>query len=107
MIPEILRYRIASDRAAGFIEAYRRAADPLGRSPHCSGIEFMRSQQDPELFLIVIRWDSAEGHLNGFRRSEQFRDFFQHVRPYVNDILEMEHYETLPMDRNFSRRTGE
>ena len=55
--------------------------------------ELLRSKKDPTLFLLIIRWDSAEGHLQGFRRSEQFREFFAHIKPYVGDILEMEHYE--------------
>ena len=31
--------------------------------------------------------------MEGFRRSAEFRNFFSHIRPYVNDILEMRHYE--------------
>ena len=91
--PEIIRYRIGAERAAAFIEAYRQAGESLTRSPHCSGYELLRSKKDPELFLLIIRWDSAQGHLQGFRHSPQFREFFTHVKPYVGDILEMEHYE--------------
>jgi quinol monooxygenase YgiN len=93
LIPEVLRYRIGADRAAAFVEAYRSAGEWLSKSPHCRGYELMQSKKDPELFLLIIRWDSAEGHLQGFRRSEQFREFFAHIKPYIGDILEMEHYE--------------
>lgn len=93
VLPEIIRYRIAAERADAFIDAYRRAGQALMESPHCSGYELLRSKKDPELFLLIIRWDSAEGHLRGFRQSAQFRDFFAHIKPYVSDILEMEHYE--------------
>jgi len=94
VLPEIIRYRIGADRADAFIEAYRRAGESLTASPHCSGYELLRSKKDPELFLLIIRWDSPEGHLRGFRQSTQFRDFFAHIKPYVGDILEMEHYES-------------
>lgn len=93
LLPEIIRYRIGADRADAFIEAYRKAGASLTASPHCSGYELLRSKKDPTLFLLIIRWDSAEGHLQGFRKSEQFREFFAHIKPYVGDILEMEHYE--------------
>lgn len=93
VLPEIIRYRIGADRVDAFIEAYRKAGESLTASPHCSGYELLRSKKDPELFLLIIRWDSAEGHLRGFRQSAQFREFFTHIKPYVGDILEMEHYE--------------
>src|SRR4051794_24758037 len=93
MIPEIIRYRINAEKVQAFLADYVQAAAALKQSPHAQGFELMRSSKDPELFLLVIRWDSAEGHLQGFRSSPQFRDFFAHIRPYVGDILEMEHYE--------------
>ena len=93
VIPEIIRYRISAEKSEAFLADYAQAATALKQSPHAQGFELMRSSKDPELFLLVIRWDSADGHMKGFRSSPQFRDFFAHIRPYVGDILEMEHYE--------------
>lgn len=92
MIPEVLRYKVPANQADAFIEAYRSAGEALKASPHCHGFELLRSTKDPDLFLLTIRWDSAEGHLQGFRSSEQFRKFFALIKPYVSNILEMEHY---------------
>jgi hypothetical protein len=36
--------------------------------------------------------DSTDDHLNGLRQGAQFRAFFPPIRPYVNDIEEMQHY---------------
>ena len=77
LLPEIIRYRIGAARADAFIEAYRQAGESLTASPHCSGYELLRSKKDPELFLLIIRWDSAEGHLQGFRKSEQLVPTFR------------------------------
>lgn len=92
MIPEIIRYRVPAVQADAFIDAYSAAGEALKASPHCLGFELLRSAKDPDLFLLIIRWDSAEGHLQGFRSSEQFRKFFGLIKPYVSNILEMEHY---------------
>jgi hypothetical protein len=32
-------------------------------------------------------------HLSGFRKSPEFRRFFEAVGPFVNDIEEMRHYQ--------------
>ena len=93
VIPEIIRYRISAEKSEAFLTDYAQAATALKQSPHAQGFELMRSSKDPELFLLVIRWDSADGHMKGFRSSPQFKEFFAHIRPYVSDILEMEHYE--------------
>jgi hypothetical protein len=48
---------------------------------------------DPCAYTVRIEWDSAEGHLQGFRASPEFRSFFAAERPYVDQIEEMRHYE--------------
>ena len=94
VIPEIIRYKIPLGQAAAFVRAYADAGQVLKGSPSCLGFELLRSVKDPELFLLTIQWESAEGHLSGFRRSAAFPQFFALIKPYVDNILEMEHYET-------------
>lgn len=68
------------------------AGEELQQSPHCHGFELLRSGKDPELFLLTILWDSADGHMGGFRTSPQFGRFFAQIKPYLGNLLEMEHY---------------
>jgi heme-degrading monooxygenase HmoA len=92
MTPEVLRYRVPSEQSEAFVAAYARAAVILRESPECRGVELLRSARDAELFLLLIRWTSAEAHMQGFRRSERFRRFLAEVGPYVPQLLEMGHY---------------
>jgi quinol monooxygenase YgiN len=92
VIPEIIRYRIPVSECDAFIDAYRAAGEILKQSPNCHGFELIRSSKDAQLFLLTILWDSAEGHMQGFRRSEHFRRFFALIKPFVARIEEMEHY---------------
>ena len=68
MIVEYIRYKIEDSKQEAFVEAYQEAAKYLAASPYCLGYELTHSE-------------------------EEFRDFLQHVRPYFNDIEEMNHYE--------------
>lgn len=92
---EYIRYRIDPDRRDAFIDAYRLAADALRASPHCLDYQLAQCEEEPDRFIVHIRWTSTGDHLNNFRRSDQFRQFFSHVRPYVGDIEEMNHYHGL------------
>ena len=95
MIVEYLRYTIDEPRQQAFIDNYRQASIPLQRSVYCEQYEFCQCVEEPSQFLIRIQWTSAEDHMQGFRRSKEFKEFFSHVRVYLNDIEEMRHYNAL------------
>jgi 3-oxoadipate enol-lactonase len=91
-IPEIIRYKIPQDDAAAFESAYHQAEAVLQASSNCQGYELIRSDKDPQNYLLTIFWDSSEGHLEGFRKSDLFPKFLELIRPYIPMIQEMEHY---------------
>ena len=93
MVVEYIRYQIPEERHNAFEGAYRSAQVALAASPHCRSYELSRCVEDPTSYVLRIEWDSLDGHLQGFRRSPDFRTFFQAVQPYVNAIAEMRHYE--------------
>jgi quinol monooxygenase YgiN len=93
MIVEYIRYTIPAEQHAAFVRAYEQAREPLDASPNCLGYELARCVDEPDVYVLRIEWDSAEGHLRGFRGSPGFRAFFAAVGPYVGNIVEMRHYE--------------
>ncbi|HTV03021.1 MAG TPA: antibiotic biosynthesis monooxygenase family protein, partial [Luteitalea sp.] len=80
MIIEYIRYGIAADQAAEFEQAYGRARAALDASPHCLGYDLAVCVEDPTQYVLRIEWDSADGHMQGFRTSPQFREFLPHIR---------------------------
>jgi quinol monooxygenase YgiN len=93
MIVEYIRYGIDDGRAEAFEQGYRRAAEALEASEHCERYEVSRCTEDPRQHVVRIEWESEDGHLFGFRKSPEFRRFFEAVGPFVNDIEEMRHYQ--------------
>jgi hypothetical protein len=93
MIVEYIRYRIDPSRTAEFDDAYSRAGALLDASPHCARWEAARCVEDPDKQIVRIEWDSVEGHLEGFRKSADFKPFLQATQPFFKDIEEMTHYE--------------
>jgi quinol monooxygenase YgiN len=92
MIVEYIRYTIDDGRTEAFEQGYRDASEALEASEHCERYEVSRCTEDPTQHVVRIEWDSEEGHLSGFRKSPEFRRFFEAVRPFVDDIEEMRHY---------------
>ena len=95
MTVEYIRYRIDEGRRDAFVAAYREAAKALDESEYCLGYQLAHCEEEPERFILRILWTSTDDHLNGFRPSEHFKRFFPPIRPFVDDIEEMQHYEAV------------
>ncbi|GAA2274798.1 hypothetical protein GCM10010415_47770 [Streptomyces atrovirens] len=91
---EYVRYRIAPDDQQAFEKAYAKASDALATAPECIDYELSHCQEEPDRYVLRIRWTSVEDHLQGFREGEHFPAFFAAIRPYVTAIEEMRHYLT-------------
>lgn len=89
---EYIRYNISEARQEDFIIAYGKASEQLDNSEHCLAYELAQCEEEPKNFILRIEWTSTENHLKGFRRSKDFMVFLNHVRPFFNDIEEMNHY---------------
>lgn len=92
MTVEYIRYTISSGKQAEFIDAYVLASKQLDSAEHCLGYELTQCEEEPENFILRIEWTSTEDHLNRFRKSQEFMAFLGHVRPFFNNIAEMNHY---------------
>lgn len=95
MVVEYIRYRIDEARRDEFVVAYRKAVEALDDSPYCLGYEMAQCEEEPDRFVLRIDWTSTDDHLQNFRPSEQFRRFFPPIRPFVDDIEEMQHYQVV------------
>jgi hemoglobin len=97
MIVEYVRYRVPLEQRAEFEAAYARAAVPLARSPQCVEYELTHCDEEPGAYVLRIVWTSKQDHLEGFRKSADFEEFFAEIGPYVQQIEEMRHYERTPV----------
>ena len=92
MITEIIRYNLAESQRELFVAQYQKAMALVESSGFAQDWEILQQVENPDLFQIIIRWKSVEAHMEGFRRAPEFGDFFALVKPYFNQILEMQHY---------------
>jgi quinol monooxygenase YgiN len=93
VIVEYIRYKIVDDKQNEFENAYRKGERALKSSSHCLRYELSHCLEEPENYILRIEWDSFDGHTKGFRTSQEFQPFFAAVRPFFDQIEEMNHYE--------------
>ena len=95
MVVEYIRYRLEAHQYAPFEKAYNDSLPFLQSSPYCLGFEFAKGVEEPQNYIVKILWNSIEGHMDGFRKSESFQKFFVLVKPFFSNIVEMKHYTTV------------
>lgn len=98
-VVEIIRYHLPAEKAEDFLTIYREVSEYLAASPHCRSYQVLRGVEDVSRFIIVIKWDSVEGHEKGFTDSADFPKFITPLRPYLQYIEEMKHYEKTDIAR--------
>ena len=101
MITEVIRYKVPAAQAAAFEEAYKKTEPILQNSSHCLGYSLFRGVEEPENWMLMLSWDSVEGHEQGFRLDPGFREFFGLVKPFLGQVQEMKHYHASGL--NWSR----
>lgn len=93
-VTEIIRYELPDDVVTEFLEAYLRALEHLLADRHCLAVEILRGVESPNRVIIRILWDSIDGHEAHFTNGPHFQPFIGHLRPYLQHVVEMEHYTT-------------
>ncbi|MEM9692933.1 MAG: antibiotic biosynthesis monooxygenase [Myxococcota bacterium] len=91
-VEEFIRYRVPTTSADALEAAYRRAAASLDASAFCIDYAMHHCVEEPERYILRITWTSEHDHLEGFRKSAEFRSFLAEVRPFIEHIEEMQHY---------------
>jgi heme-degrading monooxygenase HmoA len=93
MITEVIRYEVPAEQAQAFVRAYENAEPFMRNSKHCLGYRLLHGIEAPNHWIPLIYWDSVEGHEQGFRKESAFGQFFALVRPFLNQVQEMKHYQ--------------
>lgn len=89
---EIIRYNILASQHDSFEKAYTNAGELLKQSSYCLGFEIIHGEDEPDHYIVIIKWTSKDDHLNSFRKSKNFMPFFNIIKPFYNSIEEMKHY---------------
>ncbi len=106
MIVEYIRYHIDASQLSTFVEAYKQASSILDNSNFCLGYELSECEEENGRFIMRIEWTSTVDHLAGFRGSDAYQDFLHIVRPYIDKVKEMRHYQLTDVVNHKQRETS-
>ena len=93
MILEMAMLQVKPGRAAEFQDAFRTAEPIIAASPGYLSHELHRCVEDPNQFLLLVRWRTLEDHTRGFRGSPEYQRWKALLHHFYDPFPTVLHYE--------------
>ncbi|TDP72701.1 antibiotic biosynthesis monooxygenase family protein [Roseateles toxinivorans] len=93
MILEIANIRIAPGQQAAFEEAIQRAASTvISNAKGFKGYKINRGIESPELYVLMVFWETLENHTVDFREGPLFPQWRAIIGPFFASPPHVEHF---------------
>lgn len=93
MIYEIAVLPVHHDRIDSFRRAFAAVAPLLSRAKGYSGHVLAQGVETPQLFNLIVRWQTLQDHTPGFEASEDHRLFMLGIQDYLSAEPDVHHVE--------------
>lgn len=93
MIYEIALLPVHKERIEMFRGAFAEVAPLLTRAKGYGGHLLAQQIENPEVFNLIVKWQSLEDHTPGFEASEDHRLFMMGLEAYFSEEPKVYHLE--------------
>ena len=94
MIIEHAWLPVTPGREEQFAASICAALSIIEAAPGCHGADVRRQIENPSTFLLVVRWNSVEDHMN-FRASESFETWRSNTHPFYESPATVTHFSEI------------
>jgi heme-degrading monooxygenase HmoA len=78
-----------------FEEAFQMARPLISRQPGFCSVSISHSIESPNLYLLLVEWDSVEAHTEGFRGSADYERWKELLHHFYDPFPVVEHFTTV------------
>jgi heme-degrading monooxygenase HmoA len=93
MITEHVELPVIAGREADYEAAFAQAKPLIAASPGFRGLTLSRGIEQPNVYLLLVQWDTIEDHLTGFRESPAYQQWRALLHHFYDPFPTVEHYE--------------
>jgi quinol monooxygenase YgiN len=90
--------QVFPDKVEEFKAAMIQALPIIRSHEACRGATVQQQIEDASVFLLLVQWDSVEGHTEGFRKSELFERWRALTHPFYPTKPEVTHFASKTID---------
>jgi heme-degrading monooxygenase HmoA len=95
MILEVAVLDVKPGQTAAFKAAFAQAAPIIARMAGYRGHELQRCVEQPNRYLLLVKWDKLEDHTVGFRQSAEYQEWKRLLHHFYDPFPVVEHYREL------------
>ncbi len=92
MILEHALLPVRPGRAADFEAAFATARPLIASMPGFRGLRLSRCREQPDLYLLLVEWDTVEDHTEGFRGSVEYQEWKRLLHPFYEPFPLVQHF---------------
>lgn len=92
MITEHVELPVIPGREDEYEAAFERAKPLIAASPGFRGLSLSRCIERPNAYLLLVRWETIEDHLVGFRESPAYQEWRALLHHFYNPFPVVEHF---------------
>ncbi|MBB6099012.1 heme-degrading monooxygenase HmoA [Deinobacterium chartae] len=93
MILEAAYLDVRPGQQEAFEAAFLQAGPLIAAQPGYRGHRLERCLEQPERYLLLVRWDRLEDHTEGFRRSAEYLEWKRLLHGFYDPFPTVLHFE--------------
>lgn len=95
MILELAPLTVRAGQTREFEAAFLQAQRIISSMPGCVSHELRRCLERPNEYVLLVRWQTLEGHEVGLRRSPEYQEWKRLLHHFYDPFLVVSHYEAV------------
>ncbi|HEY3117292.1 MAG TPA: antibiotic biosynthesis monooxygenase [Chloroflexota bacterium] len=97
MILEAAVLQVRPGQEEAFEDAFRRASPIIAASRGYISHELHRCVADAGRYLLLVRWETLEDHMVGFRGSDAYAEWRRLLHHFYDPFPTVEHFEQIDL----------
>ena len=99
MILEVAVLDVKSSREAAFERDFAKASEYISSIAGYVSHELQRCLEQPNRYILLVRWMTLEAHTEGFRQSPQYAEWKKLLHHYYDPFPSVQHYALIHENR--------
>jgi heme-degrading monooxygenase HmoA len=87
---------VKTGQNADFEAAFAQASPLIASIPGYISHELQHCLEQPQRYLLLVRWQTLAAHTVGFRQSPQYQEWKRLLHHFYDPFPTVEHYVALP-----------
>lgn len=97
MILEAVFLPVIPGKEAEFEAAFKKASSIIASMKGYISHELQRCIEAPSKYLLLVRWETLEDHMVGFRGSPQYQEWRKLLHHFYDPFPTVEHFQKIDL----------